>query len=95
MFAKRAGDVPVYVGRSANLPQRLGLNHRSTNENQATVTKALMKKYALPNMSAARKLFYADHVVRIMTEPDVVTRALAEVYCAARLDTEFNSFMEH
>ena len=95
VFCRRKDGVPVYVGQSANLPQRLGLNHRSTNKNQAPVTKALKNKHSLGSMKKAREILYRDYVVRLISEPDTVMRAFLEIYAAWGWDTEFNSFEEH
>ena len=95
LFSRKADDAPVYVGRSAILPQRVGLNHRSTQENQAAVTKAIKDKYDLATMEEAREHLYENYVVRLLGEWDTTTRALLEIYAAMHLDTEFNSFLEH
>ena len=95
VFSQKADDKPVYVGRSANLPQRLGLNHRSTLANQAALTKCLMDKLGMPSMEAARERLYADFQVRFLAIDDVYTRAAIEIYAALKLGTEFNDFREH
>ena len=95
LFSRSKDDGPVYVGRSANLPQRVGTNHRSTQENQAPVTKALKTKFNFATMKEARDMLFEDYVVRLLAEPDAPTRALLEIYAAMALNTEFNSFLEH
>ena len=94
-FYRASDNVPVYVGRSANLPQRLGLNHRSTLPNAAGVTKCLMQKRGLFSMAEARKHFFGNYQVRFLAVSDVHTRAAFEICAAMTLGTEFNSFMEH
>ena len=95
LFSHKADDTPVYVGRSASLWQRVGTNHRSTQENQAPLTTALQVKYQLPTMKDAREYLFENYVVRLLAEADVVSRALLEIYAATVLNTEFNSFIEH
>jgi hypothetical protein len=94
VFGRRSDGIPVYVGRSANLPQRLGQNHRSTLENQAAVTKGLKDKLVLQSMKEARDVLYRDYDVRFINEPDTATRAMLEIYASLSWDTEFNTFME-
>ena len=94
-FYRKSDNTPVYVGRSANLPQRLGLNHRSTLPNAAGVTKCLMQKRGLFSMAEARKHFFGNYQVRFLAVSDVHTRAAFEICAAMTLGTEFNSFMEH
>lgn len=95
LFSESATGTPAYVGRSANLSQRLGTNHRSKLKNQAPVTKAIMSDRNLDSMADARKLLYENYVVRVLLVSDSWTRALLEVYAAMVLKTEFNSFLEH
>jgi len=94
-FYRKSDDTPVYVGRSANLPQRLGLNHRSTLPNAAGLTKCLMQKRHLPSMAEARKHFFDNYQVRFLAVPDVYTRAAFEICAAMTWGAEFNFFMEH
>lgn len=95
LFSEKDGDVPVYVGRSDNLAQRVGKDHRSLEENQAAVTKRLKERYGLPTMSTAREKLYHDYVVRLRLEPDIPSRAMFEIFAAMDLNTEFNTFKEH
>ena len=95
LFCQRTDGAPVYVGRSANLPQRVGTNHRSTQQNQAALTNALMLRFDLDSMGRAREYLYEHYTVRLLAESDVPTRALLEIYAAMELNTEFNSFLEH
>ena len=94
-FFRVEDDLPVYVGRSNNLPQRVGENHRSMAENRATVTKYLMWKYELESMRDAREYLCDNYQVRLVPEPNPYVRAAFEVCAAMELGTEFNSFMEH
>jgi hypothetical protein len=95
LFSEKSTGKPAYVGRSANLPQRLGTNHRSKLRNQAPVTKAIMDNRKLTSMAEARNRLYEEYVVRILAESDVCTRAMLEVYAAMTLNTKMNSFLEH
>lgn len=95
LFCRKEDGQAVYVGRSAILPQRLGVNHRSTQENQAVVTKAIRDNHKMATMEEARGYLYTHYVVRLLSEPDVVTRALLEIYAAMHLKAEFNTFLEH
>jgi hypothetical protein len=83
----------VYVGRTGNLPIRIGEDHRSKDA-IAQVTHAIKLKYHLVDMAQAREKLFRNYQVRMLVEPDVGTRAMLEVYVAIKLDTEFNRLDE-
>ena len=94
-FFCKVDDMPVYVGRTATLWQRLGSQHRSTLENQAALTKAIKDKLGLKNMKEARELLFSDYQVRFIAEPDVAARAMLEIFASISWSTEFDRFIEH
>ena len=95
LFSERESSVPVYVGRSKNLAQRLGTQHRGLECNQAKLTAELKIKYEMRNMQDARQYLYDNYVVRILPEQDIIIRAILEIYIATVYDTEHNSFLEY
>lgn len=95
VFSEISSNKPVYVGRSANLPQRIGSDHRWLDPICATVTKRLKDKMGLASMEEAREHLFDHYHVRFIVEPDVHTRAIFEIYASMVLGTEFNSFVEH
>ncbi len=98
LFSSKEETKHLYVGRSANLAQRVGENHRSTAPNRATVSKSVLNSDDYPGvktMEEARKFLYEKCVVRLMIEEDVCSRAIFEVYTSMVLKTPFNNFIEH
>lgn len=84
---------PVYVGRSRNMAQRLGDDHRALEKSQANLTH----KYAkLNNLTAieARKYMFENYYVQMIEVENDHARTLFEVYVAMKINTPFNSFRE-
>ena len=94
LFTLIKDNVPLYVGRTANLPVRVANDHRSVDRNLAMVTRALMDNRTLPSMQQAREALFEECEVRMLIEPDAGTRALLEIYVALSLDTQFNHIEE-
>ena len=94
LFSLIQDNVPLYVGRTANLLVRIGTDHRSPDLNLAPVTRALMNNRNLPSMQEARAVLFEECEVRMLVEPDVGTRALLEIYVALSLGTQFNHIEE-
>ncbi|MEC0259726.1 GIY-YIG nuclease family protein [Paenibacillus lautus] len=90
-------DMPVYVGRSKNLAQRIGTDHRAIQKTQATLALRLWKQgiEEISCMKTAREYMYKRYNVRMLPINNVYTRTIFEVYAAMNLCTEQNSFMEH
>jgi len=94
LFSDVENDAPLYVGRTSNLPTRIGTDHRSTDKNLAPVTKAIMNAEDLDSMETARERLYEICRVRMLVEPDADVRAMLEIYVALKLRTQFNRIEE-
>ena len=86
-------DNPLYVGRSKNLAQRIGKDHRAIQKTQATFTLKLSKLMGL-DMQGTRAFMYDNYYVRIVQVDNTIERTLLEVYAAMILNTPHNSFEE-
>ncbi|WP_257351436.1 GIY-YIG nuclease family protein [Pseudalkalibacillus decolorationis] len=87
-------DRPLYVGRSKNLAQRIGRDHRSLNKNAANLTYRIS---IMNNIShkEARDYVFGDFFVRFLKVENEHDRTVFEVFVAMELDTPYNSFLEH
>lgn len=86
-------NAPLYVGRSRNLAQRIGTDHRSTHENQANLTHKIAKENNVTPLEA-REYMYGDFEVQMIRIENDYARTLFEVYAAMKLQTPYNSFRE-
>lgn len=94
VYLMHDNEVPMYVGRSKTLAQKIGTDERSLGEVQATVTKKIMRDKNFPNMKDARKYLFENYKVKFIKVDDEVLRTLLVIYVATELQTPFNSFME-
>ncbi|GED33480.1 hypothetical protein P9G84_10075 [Brevibacillus centrosporus] len=97
LISEGEGDIPVYVGRSRTLAQRIGTDHRATQRTQATLAYKLttLNIPGITCMISARQYMYQNYKVRILPIEDVYTRTIFEVYASMKLETKHNSFLEH
>jgi hypothetical protein len=77
------------VGRSKNLPRRVGADHRSQYKNSARFVCALMKRNDFKTFEEARQHFFENFHVRFITVADPVVRAAFELYAAVELGTVY------
>lgn len=87
---------PVYIGRSRTLAQRIGVDLRSIQESQATLTLKLMK-LGITNtktMEETRTYMYEHFMIKMIQLEDEYERALFQIYASMKLETKYNSFME-
>jgi predicted GIY-YIG superfamily endonuclease len=90
-------DVPVYVGRSRNLAQRIGLDHRAKQKTQATMTYKLVSHIDYPeidNMDSGREYLFNNYTVSMIQIDCEYERAIFEIYAAMTLNCKHNSFRE-
>jgi hypothetical protein len=97
LISESNGDIPVYVGRSGSLAQRIGKDHRATQQKQATLGYKLttLKIPDVICMLTAREYMYKTFNFRMLPVPDEHTRTIFEIYASMKLATKYNSFMEH
>ena len=91
-------NIPVYVGRSGNLAQRIGTDHRAIQKMQATLGFKLTTLDELPEittMREARDYMYKNFCVQIVRIDDDNARAIFEIYASMQLNTKYNTFREH
>ncbi|PLR95752.1 hypothetical protein [Bacillus sp. T33-2] len=90
----------VYVGRSGNLAQRIGVDLRAVTRQQATISyKLTTLKQRFPQLNTiqdAREYMYKNYSVQMLKIEDENERALFQIYASMELGTldEFNSFRE-
>lgn len=97
LFTEIEDGIPVYVGRSKTLAQRIGTDHRAIQKTQATLGLRLWK-YGIEGiscMNTSRNYMYQRFNVSMLPIEDVYVRTIFEVYAAMNLNTLHNSFMEH
>ncbi len=87
VFSRVKRDIPFYVGRSKNLPRRVGVEHRSQYKNSAHFVYALMKRNSFKTVEEAQRHFFENFHVRFITVADPVARAAFELYAAVELGT--------
>lgn len=87
---------PVYIGRSKTLAQRIGVDLRSIQKSQATLTYKLMKSELLSfkTMEEARTYMYKHFTIKMFPLQDEHERAIFQIYASMKLRTKYNSFME-
>lgn len=93
MFEK--GD-PAYIGRSKTLAQRIGVDLRSIQKSQATLTYKLMKSGVLnvKTMEETRNYMYKHFTIKMIQLEDEYERAIFQIYASMKLGTKYNSFIE-
>ncbi|MDQ0208947.1 GIY-YIG nuclease family protein [Alkalicoccobacillus murimartini] len=90
-----AEDNPLYIGRSRNLAQRIGVDHRSTQKTQANFTHKFAKNSGL-DVHAAREVLFKTLFVRFVEIEQPEARAIFEIYATMKMKTDvYNSFIEH
>lgn len=89
------GD-PVYIGRSRTLSQRIGVDLRSIQKSQATLTYKLLKSGSLnvKTMEETRNYMYKHFTIKMLRIEDEYERAIFQIYASMKLDSKYNSFME-
>lgn len=87
VFSRVKRDIPFYVGRSKNLPRRVGVEHRSQYKNSAHFVYGLMKRNGFKTVEEAQRHFFENFHVRFITVADPVARAAFELYAAVELGT--------
>lgn len=88
-------EVPMYVGRSKTLAQKIGTDERSLEENQAVVSKKIMRSdNNFSTMKEARSYLYDNYSVKFIKIDDEILRAMFVIYVSTELSTPFNNFME-
>jgi hypothetical protein len=91
---------PLYVGRSRNLAQRIGVDLRAVTRQQATLSyKLTLLKDKYPNVETiqdAREYMYKHFSIQMIRMDDENERAVFQIYASMELSTldEFNSFRE-
>lgn len=87
---------PVYIGRSRTLAQRIGVDLRSIQKSQATLTYKLMNSELLgfQTMEETRTYMYKHFTVKMLQLNDEYERAIFQIYASMKLRTKYNSFME-
>lgn len=87
---------PVYIGRSRTLAQRIGVDLRSIQKSQATLTYKLMKLASLgtKTMEETRAYMYKHFTVKMLQLEDEYERAIFQIYASMKLETKYNSFVE-
>ncbi|PJI07211.1 MULTISPECIES: hypothetical protein [Clostridium] len=93
MFEK---EKPVYVGRSKNLAQRIGIDLRAVSQSQATLTYKIMKSEAFEfkTMEDTRNYMYKYFTTKMFRIDDEHERAIFQIYASMKLETKYNNFME-
>lgn len=89
-------NLPVYIGRSRTLAQRIGTDLRSNQKNQATLTYQLLKTFPdkFKDMNAARDYFFDNFSIKILPLENEYQRALFQIYISMKLNAKYNSFLE-
>ncbi|MEL7656977.1 MAG: hypothetical protein AAGU75_13845 [Bacillota bacterium] len=87
---------PVYVGRSKTLAQRIGVDLRSIQKSQATLTHKLINLgyLDLRTMEEARSYMFNHFTIKMLQLEDEYDRVIFQIYAAMELNTKFNSFLE-
>jgi hypothetical protein len=90
----------IFVGRSRNMAQRIGVDLRATTKEQATISyklTTLKNEYPeLETIRGAREFMYKNYSVQMIKVADENERAILQIYAAMELGTTgvFNSFRE-
>lgn len=85
---------PVYIGRSRTLAQRIGIDLRSTQKTQATLTYKLMNLLNFETMEETRTYVFKHFTIKMLQLEDEYERAVFQIYASMKLETKYNSFME-
>lgn len=88
-------NVPMYVGRSKTIAQKIGVDEKALSKNQATVSRKIMQVNNYETMKDARNYLYENYTVKFIPIENEVMRSLFQIYVATKLETPFNSFMEN
>lgn len=96
VFVMLEKDEPVYVGRSKTLAQRIGVDLRSIQKSQATLTYKIMNLEPLrfKTMEDTRDYMYKYFTMKMFQINDEYERAIFQIYASMKLDTKYNSFIE-
>lgn len=96
VFVMYEKGVPVYIGRSKTLAQRIGVDLRSIQESQATLTHRLMNSglLSVKTMKETRTYMYKYFTVKMLQLEDEYERAVFQIYASMKLETKYNSFIE-
>lgn len=96
VFVMYEKGIPVYIGRSRTLAQRIGVDLRSIQKSQATLTYRLLNSGLLDvkTMEEARDYMYNHFTVKMIEIEDEYERAIFQIYASMKLGTKYNSFME-
>lgn len=88
--------VPVYIGRSKTLAQRIGVDLRSIQKSQATLTYKLTNLDSIDTktMEETRTYMYNHFTIKMLQLDDEHDRAIFQIYASMELKTKYNSFME-
>lgn len=89
-------DKHVYIGRSKTLAQRIGVDLRSIQKTQATLTYKLLKSGSLnvATMEETRSYMYNNFTIKMLQLDNEYERAIFQIYASMKLETKYNSFME-
>lgn len=96
VFVMFENGKPVYIGRSRTLAQRIGVDLRSIQKSQATLTYKLMNLGLLnfKTMEETRTYMYKNFTIKMLQLEDEYERAMFQIYASMKLGTKYNSFME-
>jgi hypothetical protein len=96
VFVMFEEDEPVYIGRSKTIAQRIGVDLRSIQKSQATLTYKLMNSglVGFKTMEETRIYMYKHFTIKMLQLEDEYERAIFQIYASMKLGTKYNSFME-
>lgn len=96
VFVAIEKNTPVYIGRSKTLAQRVGVDLRSIQQSQATLTYRIMKSGFLnvKTMTETRSYMYKHFTIKMLQLDDEYERAIFQIYASMKLKTKYNSFLE-
>ena len=96
VFLMIENDVPVYIGRSRTLAQRIGVDLRSIQKSQATLTYKLLisGQHNFTTMDQVREYMYNHFTVKMINLEDEYDRTIFQIYASMKLKTKYNSFLE-
>lgn len=97
IYLMHEDHTPVYVGRSRNMAQRIGTDHRANNRAQASLAFKLTTGtvgHQFSDVKAARTYMFNHFTVQMIQVEDVHLRTFSEIYVALELGTKYNSFVE-
>lgn len=96
VFVMYEKSEPVYIGRSRTLAQRIGVDLRSIQKSQATLTYKLMNLglMGFNTMEETRTYMYKHFTIKMLQLDNEYERAIFQIYASMKLGTKYNSFME-